>query len=77
MGYVHWSEGPCSFLRGDNYKIEKNWKSSSIETLGQFQPNLAKRIPGWKGFKFVQMERPHPFTTGDDNKVANIHSRNL
>ena len=32
--------------KGDNYKIAKILKSSSKEPLGQFQPNLAKSIPG-------------------------------
>ena len=51
------------FPRGDNYKIAKNLKSSSLEPLGQFQPNLAKSIPLWRGFfKFVQLERRQLFT---------------
>ena len=29
---------------------------SSPEPLGQFQPNLAQSILGWRGFKFVQMK---------------------
>ena len=40
----------------------------SSDPLGQFLPNLAKSIPGWTGFKFVQLERPHLFTTGDNIK---------
>ena len=35
--------------------------SSSPEPLGQFQPNLAQRILGWRGFKFVQMKGPALF----------------
>ena len=31
------------------------FSSSSQELLGQFQPNLAQSILGWRGFKFVQM----------------------
>ena len=34
------------------------FSSSSPEPLGQFQPNLAQSIPGWRGFKFVQMKGP-------------------
>ena len=30
--------------------------TSSPEPLGQFQPNLAQIIFGWRGFKFVQMK---------------------
>ena len=32
--------------------------SSSPEPLGQFQPNLAQSILGWRGLKFVQMKGP-------------------
>ena len=32
--------------------------SSSPEPLGQFQPNLAQSILGWRRFKFVQMKGP-------------------
>ena len=35
--------------------------SSSPEPLGQFQPNLAQSIDGWRGFKFVQMKGPALF----------------
>ena len=43
------NEGSRPFPRGDNYEIEKiHWqnkkKSSSPETLSQFQPNLAQSI---------------------------------
>ena len=38
--------------------INKFEKSSSPEALGQFQQNLAQRILGCKGFKFVQMGAP-------------------
>ena len=41
--------------------IDKILKSSSPEPLGQFQPNLAQCIFGWKGFKFVQMKGPTLF----------------
>ena len=37
------------------------FSSSSPEPLGQFQPNLAQSILGWKGFKFVQMKGPALF----------------
>ena len=32
------------------------FSTSSQEPLGQFQPNLAQSILGWRGFKFVQMK---------------------
>jgi hypothetical protein len=31
--------------------------TSSPEPLGQFYPDLAQIILGWRGFKFVQMKR--------------------
>ena len=40
--------------------FDKNLKSSPLEPLGQFQPNLAQSI-GWRGFKFVQIEGPDLF----------------
>ena len=52
------NEGPRSFLWGDNYgMVKKHWrnkkkKTSSTETLSQFQPNLPQGIPGWRGFNF-------------------------
>ena len=57
--------------------IDKFLKSSSPEPLSQFQPNLAQIILGWRGFKVVQMERPHLFTLGDNNKIAKVHPWNL
>ena len=75
-GYISLiNEGPYIFPRGDNYKIAKIWKSSSIEPLGQFQQNLAKIILGWRGFRIVQMERPHLFTSGDNRSGYSVHSR--
>ena len=45
---------------GDNSEIvnfySKYIKTSSPEPLGQFEPNLAQSILGWRGFKFVQMK---------------------
>ena len=46
--------------------------SSSSESPGQFQPNLAKSILGLRGFKFVQM-RTHPFPSGDNYIIAKIY----
>ena len=39
------------------------FSSSSPESPDQFYPNLAQSIPGWKGFKFVQM-KGHAVTKG-------------
>ena len=36
--------------------INFTFSSSSPEPLGQFQPNLAQSILGWRGFKFVQIK---------------------
>ena len=44
--------------------------SSSPEPLGQFQPNLAQTILGWRGFEFVQMEGSALF---QGEIIANIH----
>ena len=60
---VYSNEWPHPFPRGENFKIVKLlfknlWKPSSLESLGQFQPNLAQSILWWKGFKFVQMNGP-------------------
>ena len=35
------------------------FSSSSPEQLGQFQPNLAQCILGWRGFKFVSSLNQH------------------
>ena len=51
------------------------FSSSSLEPLGQFQPNLAQSILGWMRFKFVQMN--DPFSRGYNYKKAKIHWRNL
>ena len=37
------------------------FSTSSQEPLGQFQPNLAQSILGWRGFNFVQMKGPALF----------------
>ena len=37
------------------------FSSSPPEPLGQFQPNLAQSILGWRGFKFIQMKGPALF----------------
>ena len=53
------NEGSCPFPRGDNYSIVKiHWRNlkSSPEPLGQFQPNSAQNILGWRWFKFIQMK---------------------
>ena len=42
-------------------------KSSSPESLGQFQPNLAQCIFGWKGFKFIQMKNHSILVVRGDN----------
>ena len=58
-------KGPALFkgeiIREQRKYIDKIKKSSSPEPLGQFQPNLAQSILGWRGFKFVQMKGPALF----------------
>ena len=41
--------------------------------VGQFQPNLAQSILGWRGIKFVQMKGHAPFQRGDNSEIVNIH----
>ena len=53
------------------------FSSSSPEPLGQFQPNLAQSIFGWREFKFIQMKGPTLFPRGDNYKIAKIFWRNL
>ena len=64
------------YPRKENYKMAKIKKSSLIEPLGRFQPNLGKSILGERGFTFVQMEMPHLLTLGDYSKIAKVYSRN-
>ena len=60
-GYISlFNKGPCIFPRGDDYNIVKMKESSSVEPLGQFQPNLAKSILGKWEFEFVQL-KSHTF----------------
>ena len=74
--FIQMIEGPGLFPRGDNYEIAKiKKKSSSIEPLGHFQKNLAKNIPGWRGFKFVQMEKSTLFLQREIN--GEIRFKNL
>ena len=51
------NKGSRHFPRRDDNKITKNMlkkflKSSSLEPLCQFRPNLAQSILGWRGLKF-------------------------
>ena len=53
------------------------FSSSSPEPLGQFQPNLAQNILGWRGFKYVQVKGPSLFQGEIITQIAKIHWRNL
>ena len=44
--FIQMIEGPRLFPKGDNYEIAKMKTSSSIDPLGQFQPNLAQLFLG-------------------------------
>ena len=61
------NQGPWLLPRGDNYEYGENTltkfkKSSSQEPLGQFQPNFAQSIFGWRRFNFFfQMKGPALF----------------
>ena len=56
--------------------LDKFLKSSSSEPLGQFQPNLAQIICGWKELKFVQMKGPVLFQgeiiTNSEHTLTNL-----
>ena len=53
------------------------FSSFSQEPLGQFQPNLAQSILGWREFKFFfSNEGPRPFPKGDYYEIVKIHWRN-
>ena len=47
-------KGPVLFRKDD--KLAKVLKRSSLEPLGQFQPNSAESILGWWKFKYFQGE---------------------
>ena len=49
------------------------FSSSSPEPLGQFQPNLAQSILGWRGFKFVQIKGPSLFQGEIITQIAKIY----
>ena len=51
--------------------------SFSPEPLGQFQPNLAQSILGWRGFKFVQMNGHALFQGEIITKYRKTHWQNL
>ena len=60
----HLSSGVCPSVRPSvRLSVCKlfTFSSSSPEPLGQFQPNLAQNILGWREFKFVQMKGPALF----------------
>ena len=62
------NEGFCSFFQGEKImKLRKyidNFRKSSSEHLGQFQPNLAQSILGWREFKIVLMKGSALFSKG-------------
>ena len=58
--FDHLSSVVCLSVRPSVCKLF-TFSSSSPEPLGQFQPNLAQSILGWRGFKFVQMKGPALF----------------
>ena len=78
---VYSNEGSHPFPKEDNYEkwkyIDEILKSSSPEPLGQFQPNKAESILGWRRFKFVQVKDPTHFQGEIITKITKIHWRNL
>ena len=46
--------------------------------MGQFKPNLAQSILGWRGFKFFfSTEGPRSFSRGDNYDIVKIHWQNF
>ena len=54
-------------------KYIDNFRKSSSEHLGQFQPNLAQSILGWREFKIVLMKGSALFPRGENNEIAKIN----
>ena len=65
------NEWPGPIPRGDNYKKAKILKSSSPESLGQFQLNFAQKILSWWGLRFVQMKGLTLFQGEIKTKIRN------
>ena len=62
-----------AIFQGKYLQTSENLKSSFTEPLRQFPPNLAK-ISWRRGFKFVEVERPRLFTSGDNSQTAKVHT---
>ena len=68
-------KGPALF-QGEINQLRKyidNYKKSSPEPLGQFQPNLLQFIFGKRNFKSVQMKGPAIFQGKIILKIAKLH----
>ena len=75
-------KGPALFqgeIITKEWKCIEEFERSSPEPLGQFQPNLAQSICGWRWFKFVQMKGFVNFQGEKitDNEIAKIHWQNF
>ena len=72
---VSFSDQNLSVVRRRCCRCRKlfTFSSSSQEPLGQFQPNLAQSILGWREFKFVQMKGPALFQGEIITQIAKIH----
>ena len=60
------AHGPLVYLKGTDNKIVKIHLKIFFRITRPFQPNLKKSILGWRGFKFVHIERPSLFPKGDN-----------
>ena len=54
----------------------KNLRSSP-KPKSPFQPNLAQRILGWRGWKFFQIKGHTLFCCFENNEITKIHWRSL
>ena len=75
------NKGPCSFSRGDNYKMLKiHWQNLKIifsRTTELISTKLGTKHPWMNGVQICSYEGPFSFSRGDNYKKVKIHWRNL
>ena len=75
------NEGPCSFSRGDNYKMVKiHWRNLKIffsRTTEPISTKLGTKHPWMKGIQVYSNEGPRPFPRADNYEIVKIHWQNL
>ena len=74
------NEGPCSFSRGDNYKMVKiHWRNLEIffsRTTEPISTKLGTNHPLMKVIQIYSNEGPRPFPRGDYYEIVKIHWQN-